>query len=73
MAENLVELGVLDEGVKHEENVEAFGAMAAPRVAFGADVAAAKNVKIEGGFEKALDDCVFVEAAQEAEIVDLIS
>ena len=73
MAENFDELLVADEWIKHDIDVETFCAVAAPAVGFRANVAATENAEVAWEFDEFLDNLIFVYAAKQAEILDLIT
>ena len=73
MAEDFDELLVVDEWIKHDVDVETFCAVAAPAVGFRADVAATENAEVAWEFDEFLDNLIFVYAAKQAEILDLIT
>ena len=73
MAKNLNEALFVDVWIKHDIDVEAFCAVAAPAISLGADIATAENLEITWEFNKLLDDLEFVHAAKEAEIMNFVA
>ena len=73
MAKNLNEALFVNIRIKHNVDIEAFCAVAAPAISLGADIATAENLEITWEFNKLLDDLEFVHAAKEAEIMNFIA
>ena len=72
MTKNLVETFVVDEWIKHNVDIEALCAVAAPAVGFGANIAAAEDFEVAWEFDEFLHDFVFIDTAQKAEIIEFI-
>ena len=61
-----------NEWIQHDVDIETFCTVTAPFVFFGANVAAAENIKIERVLNKTLYDTVLIKTAQKAKIMNLV-
>ena len=73
MTENLDELLVIDEWIKHDIDIETFSAVATPAIALCANIAASKDAEIAWELNEFLDDLVLIHAAKKAEVLDLVA